>query len=798
MTTNIKNAWRNIRNHKLFSTLNIVGLAISFAVTILLLSFVQKETSFDKFHTNWEHIYRVNTQFDAEYNSSKWSRLPNAVAPAMMAEVPGVKNAARLVKRDFGAIASIRVGEESFSENSIYLSDSSLFSIFDFHFVEGNAAQIFEHPNSVVISTSTRDKFFHGESAVDRLITVNNRDTMRISGVFEDMPENSFLDCNVVYNIMDSWMGKDVYWSNSSYETYCLLDPKANPMEVEAKTDALLDKYMTQNRFLTQLFLQPLKDIHLHSSELNESYSSRSGSYSSIKLATILAIITLVIACINYMNLATARSSKNARDVGVAKVLGASSAQVAKRFYTEAALVTLIAIVIGYVLAILASPYFEHITQSQWGYQELINPTLIGITCMLWIAITLLAGSYPAFYMTRIRPLILMNQSALKNTFANGMRRVLVVAQFSASIILLSSIIVIAQQMNYISNKDLGYEPSGVLAISINSLSSRTQLQALTDEISKLAGTQDMVAAQSLMGDRESGKNVYKNVTDEKGLDISTNSVNGPIVNTFELNLLAGNDLPANLSETDTTCYVLINETVAKYLGYKNPEDAVGKPIITEMRRNNSVISGVLRDFHYTSLKQSVGGYVYYRMNRPNESQMHLFTRFQTADIGNYVASVEEVFKKNVPEGAFVYEFTDDHVAKMYKEETRTANITGLFSALAILISCLGLFGLATSTAEQRIKEIGIRKVLGSSVSGVVMLLSKDFVKLVCLSIVIATPIAWWAMNSWLADFTYRVALMWWVFAVSGCIAIIIALLTVSGQALRAALANPVESLRNE
>ncbi len=798
MTANIRNAWRNIRNHKLFSTLNIVGLAISFAVTILLLSFVQKETSFDKFHTNWEHIYRVNTQFDAEYNSSKWSRLPNAVAPAMMAEVPGVKNVARLVKRDFGAIASIRVGEESFSENSIYLSDSSLFSIFDFHFVEGNAAQIFEHPNSVVISTSTRDKFFRGESAVDRLITVNNRDTMRISGVFEDMPENSFLDCNVVYNIMDSWMGKDVYWSNSSYETYCLLDSKANPMEVEAKTDALLDKYMTQNRFLTQLFLQPLKDIHLHSSELNESYSSRSGSYSSIKLATILAIITLVIACINYMNLATARSSKNARDVGVAKVLGASSAQVAKRFYTEAALVTLIAIVIGYMLAILASPYFEHITQSQWSYQELINPTLIGITCMLWIAITLLAGSYPAFYMTRIRPLILMNQSALKNTFANGMRRVLVVAQFSASIILLSSIIVIAQQMNYISNKDLGYEPSGVLAISINSLSSRTQLQALTDEISKLAGTQDMVAAQSLMGDRESGKNVYKNVTDEKGLDISTNSVNGPIVNTFELNLLAGNDLPANLSETDTTCYVLINETVAKYLGYQNPEDAVGKPIITEMRRNSSVISGVLRDFHYTSLKQSVGGYVYYRMNRPNESQMHLFTRFQTADIGNYVASVEEVFKKNVPEGAFVYEFTDDHVAKMYKEETRTANITGLFSALAILISCLGLFGLATSTAEQRIKEIGIRKVLGSSVSGVVMLLSKDFVKLVCLSIVIATPIAWWAMNSWLADFTYRVALMWWVFAVSGCIAIIIALLTVSGQALRAALANPVESLRNE
>ncbi len=798
MTSHIKTAWRNIINNKLFSILNIVGLATSFAVTILLLSFVWKETSFDAFHSNFSNIYRVNTEFDAEYENLKTPQLPNSVAPAMLAEVTGVENTARLVKHDFGTIASIRVGDQTFPESALYLSDSSLFQFFDFQFIEGSAQHVFDHPNDIVISASTRDKIFGDRLVIDEILTINNRDTMRVAGVFQDLPENSSLDCNMIYNIMDSWMGKNVYWSNASYETYALLNPSADPQLVEKQTDALLDKYMADNRFLKRLFLQPLADVHLYSTDLHDRYTIRSGNHVTIKLAILLAAITLLIACINYMNLATARSSKNAKDVGVAKVLGATGKQVVFRFYAEAALVTLLAIIAGYGLAVLLAPFFEKITQTTWNYETLWNPQLVGITFVLWVGVTLLAGSYPAYYMSKISPLILMNKGALKNSFANRMRRILVVCQFTASIILLSSIMIIAKQMLYVQNKDLGYQPAGMLAVSINTISSTAQFQALNDGLRNLASTTSSVAAQSMMGMRESGKTVYKRVTDKNGYSVSTNSVNGPVTETLQLELLAGNDLPANLSPTDTTCYVLINESVLKYLGYANPEDAIGQPIVTEMRPTNSIISGVLSDFHYTSLKESVGGYLYYRMHRPSESQQHLFVRFQSAQVSTYLDQVAEVFKQHVPDGAFVYEFTDEHVARMYQEERRTANITGLFSGLAILISCLGLFGLASSMAEQRVKEIGIRKVLGSSINSILLLLSRDFIKLVCLSIVIATPIAWWAMHSWLADFSYRIELEWWVFGLAGLIALLIAVLTISGQALRAALANPIQSLRNE
>ncbi|MFD2743764.1 MULTISPECIES: ABC transporter permease [Sphingobacterium] len=798
MTSHIKTAWRNIINNKLFSLLNIVGLATSFAVTILLLSFVWKEASFDKFHSNFNNIYRVNTEFDAEYNNVKTPQLPNSVAPAMMAEVPGVEQTVRMVKRDFGTIASIRVGDQTFSESALYLADSSLFQIFDFQFIEGSAQHVFNHPNDIVISASTRDKLFGNRLVMDEMLTINNKDTMRVAGVFQDLPENSSLDCNMVYNIMDSWMGKDVYWSNASYDTYALLNPEADPSLVEKQTDELLDKYMADDRFLKRLFLQPLADVHLYSTDLHDRNATRSGNHVTIKLAILLAAITLFIACINYMNLATARSSKNAKDVGVAKVLGATGKQVILRFYAEAALVTLLAIIAGYGLAVLLAPFFEKITQTTWNYETLLNPQLLGMTCLLWVGVTLLAGSYPAYYMNKISPLILMNKGALKNSFANRMRRILVVCQFTASIILLSSIMIIAQQMRYVQQKDLGYQPAGMVAISINTVSSQSQLQALNEGLRSLAPTTSSVAAQSILGMRESGKTIYKRDNHKNGYSVFTNSANGPIVETFQLKLLAGNDLPEHLAPTDTTCYVLINQSVLKYLGYNNPEDAVGQPIVTEMLPNNSIISGVLSDFHYTSLKESVGGYLYYRTNGPSESQQHLFVRFQSAQVSTYLSQVAEVFKQHVPDGAFVYEFTDEHVARMYREETRTANITGLFSGLAILISCLGLFGLASSMAEQRVKEIGIRKVLGSSVTSVLLLLSKDFIKLVCLSIVIATPIAWWAMHSWLADFSYRIELQWWVFGISGLIALLIALLTISGQALRAALANPIQSLRNE
>lgn len=793
-----KTAWRSIVKNRLFSVLNITGLTVSVGVSILLTTYVIKELSFDKTHHQWEHIYRVNTQFSPEFNSVKSPKLPNSVAPAMLDHIPGVRYATRLIKDDFGATASVTVGDKSFTENSLYLADSALFKIFDFEFIEGNARQAFMNPKSIVISESTRDRLFGKRSVMNELISINNRDTLQVSGVYTDLPETSTLDCNMIYNIMDSWMGQNVHWSNSSYETYCLLDPNADPAQVENQTTALLDQYMKDYRFLTTLFLQPLSEIHLYSTDLDAGYSSRSGNHRTIKFAALLAVLTVIIACINYMNLATARSSKNAKEVGVSKVLGAGKAQIIRRFYTETALVTLISIAIGYAMAILFVPAFETLAGTSLRYSDLLSPFILIMVFVLWIITTLLSGSYPAFYMNRIGPLILMNQAALKHTFANKVRRFLVVFQFAISVILIISIVVISRQMSYIQKKDLGYNPSGIVSISIKSLERREQFMSLINDIKSASATVDAVAVQSLMGENESGKNVYKTSTDEQGLPVKTNSTNGPILKTLDLELLAGTDLPGELTSGDTTCYVLINETVAKFMGFEKPEDAIGKPIVTEMRRSSSIITGVVKNFNYSSLKETIGGYVYYRMNRPQESQRNLLVKFQAQDISAFVNQMEASFKKNVPNGAFDYRFMDDHIYRLYQDERRTANITGVFSALAIMISCLGLLGLASSTAEQRQKEIGIRKVLGASVSGIVALLSKDFVKLVLIAILIASPIAWWAMNSWLDDFAYKIAIQWWLFAVAGLAALTIALLTVSWQAIKAAVANPVDSLRDE
>jgi putative ABC transport system permease protein len=749
-------------------------------------------------YKNSKNIYRVNMQTSAQYNYKVWAQLPNSVGPSMLQNIPQVKAMTRLVKHDFGSSVSLKTDNKNFTEKGLYLADSSAFKMFDFSFIEGNARSAFSEPKSIVISQSAKQRLYGSQSAIGKLIYVNNHDTLHVSGVYKDLPANSTIDCDMVYNIMDSWMGKNVYWSNASYETYCQLQPGANTAQVEKQATALIDKNVAKkDQYFTQFNLQPLSDIHLYSADIREGYSTRMGNISTVKALIFLSLLVLLIACINYMNLATARSQKRAKSVGVNKVMGANTRQLITLFYTETAVLSLIAIVIGYMLAFIAQPIFQEVTGIFLTPSALYATPILLCLVSTWFLVTITAGSYPAFSMSGISPLVLMNKLKLKNSAADLIRKSLVVFQFASSVVLIVAVIVILEQIYYIGNKDLGYNPKGIVAVSIKAAENKQQVASLINNLRSMPNIESVSAVQTIPGDIESGRSIRKLSTDKDGYPVKTCHTDGSIVKTMQLKLLAGTTLPQTLAAGDTNCYVLINEAVLKYLGFKTPQDAIGKNVISEMS-SRSIIIGVVKDFNYQSLKNDVGAYIYYAMNNAPESMRTLLIRYNAQNLPGFIQQVQTTFKGDMPNSSFDYEFMDTHIQQLYTAEQHTARTATVFSMLAIFVACLGLFGLAAFIAEQRTKEIGIRKVLGASVPGITKLLTRDFLKLVIIAILIATPVAWYVMNQWLMGFSYRVPLSPWAFVIAGATAIVFALLTISSNAIKAAIRNPVKSLRSE
>lgn len=794
----IKIAWRSLWKNRFFSILNIFGLAISLSVAILLITYGRQELSFNKQFQKEANIYRVLLESNGENNYEKWSNLPNAVGPAMQDDIPEVKSTARLVRLDFTGFGSVRANDNNFIEKNIYLTDSSLFNLFDVEFIEGNSITAFSNPKNVVISSSKKNKMFGTEPALDKKIIINQRDTLNISGVFQDFPENSSFEGDIFLNMMDSWMGKNVHWSNASYYTFCLLSTHTDPAQIEKKATALIDKYVPKdNQYFTKFYLQPLSQVYLRSQDLRDNMSTREGNIKTVKTVFFLSFLIIMIACINYMNLATARSQKNAKEVGINKVLGAHRNQIKFRFYIETGIIAFLSITVGIILALVALSTFNHIIGSGLAVPHLFTLENIGICLTIWLIITLIGGSYPAFMMANIPSLSLMKNIITQGKIAQYLRKGLVIFQFTCSIILIIGVIIISLQMRHISKKDLGYQPTNVVTIPIRSVPSLDNLKNIKESIQKLTGTVSIATLQTFPGFSESGKTMHKPGATNEGLPINTSSSLGAVVPTLGLQLIAGKDLPGVLAPTDSTCYILINEVVAAYLGYENPSDAVGQNIPTEITPNTTIV-GVVRNFNFHSLKESIGGYMYYRMRNPNESYRYLLVRYDTQNVSSYITQIQQLFTQQVPEAAFDYQFLDEHIKKYYTAENRTNNIISTFSILTIFIACLGLFGLAAFTAQQRKKEIGVRKILGSSTFKIVQLLCGHFLSLIILSLFIAIPVAWWLFSHWLQDFNDRIAFPLWSFAIAGLFALIIAFVTVGYQALKAALINPVESLRDE
>lgn len=791
----IKIAWRSLKANRMFSFINIFGLSIGLTIAIVLFLFVTYERSYDTMYSNSENIHRVLVNTDESYDGQILSTAPAALTPVVINDIPDVKNAARMLKHGFGETAFIKVDNVNFLEKELYWSDAELFEIFDIDFIKGNPATAIQRPNTVVLSESVAKKYFGAIEPMGKTITVDNGRELEVTGVYEDFPGNSTMHCNMIASLSSMKFYKNPSWGNSSFETYLLLKENSSPAFVEQQLQTVLDKNVDAEGQWFTFSLQALKDIHLHSSDFANNYSNRIGDSKEIRNLSFLALLILLIACVNYMNLMTAKAQKRSKDVGINKTLGASSKSLILRFYAETGLVTFISLAIGVALSFLAIPIFNEVTGQHLDVSFLFSWKLIVPLTIFWAFTTLFAGSYPAFYLSGFSPKAALSSSLKSGGGVINIRKGLVILQFAASVTLIVAVLIIYQQLQFIQNQKLGYNPENTVAISIMALRGKEKTDALVQEFKALSGVSEVAMAQGFPGISVSGRMLFQNDNDQNGMQIRTNHADSEVIDLLRLNLLAGNTLPKVKLEGDTLIDVILNKKAIDYLGY-SLEEAIGKKALIGGFRNNAYIRGVVDDFNFESLHRSIGSYAFH--NAKTEGSSFALVRFNDASLSSMMTQLERTFTNIVPDSAFEYVFLDKSVEQLYSQERKTALTGVIFCGLAIFVACLGLFGLAAFTAEQRKKEIGVRKVLGASVVGITQMLSKDFLKLVGLALVIAFPLAYFLMQNWLEAFAYRIQIGWLVFVVAGLLALSIALFTVSYQAIKAAIANPVKSLRTE
>ena len=795
LTNHIELAWRNLKTNPMFSVINILGLSLGLAITILLFLFITYERSFDTNYANSDDIYRTLVKTNESYDNEVYCTSPAALAPALKADIPDVKYAARMLKHGFGETAFIKVEETNFLEKELYWCDPELLTIFSFPFLKGNSKTALNRPNTVTLSQSTAKKYFGNTDPIGKTITVDNDKELEVTGVFEDFPGNSTLHCNAIASFSSSWAAKNPTWGNSSFETYIQLNENASAAATELQMQVVLDKNVDKEGQWFSLALQPLEKVHLYSADYANSYSNRIGNIDEIQNLSFLALLILVIACVNYMNLMTARSQKRAKDVGINKTLGATSKNMIIRFYAETGLITFMALVIGVLLAVAAVPVFNLITEQQLNVSLLLSVELFVGLAIFWVITTLFAGSYPAFYLSSSSAKAILNPEFKSSKGIINIRKGLVVLQFAASVILIVGVIVIYQQLQFMQSQKLGYEPENTVAISTMGIREKGKATTLVRELKSLTNVSETALAQGFPGVIVSGRMLFKSSTDENGMQISTNRADAAAIELLQLELLAGKTLPLVKQEGDTLIDVVLNKKAVDYLGY-TPKEAIGKKVLIGGFRENASIVGVVDDFNYESLHQPIGGYAFH--NAKTEPKSFAIVRFSSASLSGIIAQLESKFKQVAPDSAFEYVFLDKNLERLYAQERKSATMGLIFCVLAIFVACLGLFGLAAFTAEQRKKEIGVRKVLGASVLNITQMLSKDFVKLVLIAFTVGFPVAYVLMNDWLQKFAYRINIEWQTFVIAGIAALLIALFTVSFQSVRAALMNPVKSLRSE
>lgn len=815
-----KIAWRGMMKNKFFSIVNILGLSVGLACCMLIALYLHYETSYDSYQKNIDNLYQVGTTNIK--NGEKDNQSPNTSPPvsaALKQEFPEIAESARLLPLFADDVNLVQYSpsngdKKSFLEGNGFLADPAFFKLFTYSFIEGNADNALINPNTIVISESMAKKIFGNEPAMDRVLHINSNMNgaydYTVKGVFRPVSSPSHINANFILSLsggdMDKYLRKqgNDFARNNMFYTYVLLKPGTSAGRLETKFPAFVKKYEASDlkrmgRDKKQ-FLTPVTAIHLSATLPSNVTPPASRTYLFV-LASI-AVFTLLIACINFMNLSTARSSKRSAEVGVRKVLGAEKGALIRQFLGESVFMTFIAFLIAVGATVLLLPLFNSVSGKQITLSFAADKPMLLYFLLMALVTGFLAGSYPAFYLSSFNPLKVLKGKLSNSLAVVAIRKGLVIFQFIISVVLIIASVVIARQMNYMRTAELGFAKDQQIIIPLRSAASKAIYSTLKNEIKSSSQVTSVGASAYYPGiGNPSDAGFYKagqSMNDAKHTRL--NYVDEDFLNTLQFKAVAGR-LFSSQFKSDTGNRIIVNETAIKELGFSSPQKAVGENISFDLqgKKYDYQVIGVVKDFHFEDMHSPVTPFGFQLLDDKNQFN-YLIVHAKAANMTPVVNMIQNEWHKYDPNEPFEYTFLDEEFQKNYTADNRLAAIVGYFTIIAIVISCLGLFGLAAFSAEQRTKEIGVRKVLGASVSvsTIVSLLSVDFLKLIIISIIIASPVAWWAMNKWLQGFAYRKPIDWTIFAYTTAIALVIGLLTIGSQALKAAIANPVKSLRSE
>ncbi len=786
-----KIAWRNLMKSKAFSFINILGLTIGITVCMMIYLFIMNEFSFDNFHKNGDKIYRVMRGVTMDGKPESVAYLSGPYEPALLNDFKGqIVSAVRVNPND----NLFTVGAQSFHEKKELDVDTNFFSFFSFPLIKGNPSTVLKDLSSVVLTETTAKRYFGSiDNAMGKIVMLNKETPLKVTGIARDVPSNSHLDFDIVTSLerrrnagfMNTWINNGLY-------TYVQLAPKVTQVQLEKQFPAFMEKYMggdfRKYGFHFTLSLTPLKDVYFENAAFD---GVKHGDKTVVYIFLSIAILILLIACINFMNLSTIRAAERSKEVGLRKVLGALRNNLVLQFIGESVLLTAISCMLSVVLLLLVMPWYNQLL----GYNLTVSwntGTIYLFLVGVILVVGFLAGSYPAFFLSAFSPIKALKGKLKLGKGGASFRQVLVVIQFSISVFLIVGTIIITKQMNYVKNKQLGYNKAQTLIVAIDNDDIYNNLNAFKTGLQNESAVQSVSAMSGEPGGFFDGHMFEVEGHNEKWM-ARTEFADFEFVKTLGLKIIAGRDFSAQFP-TDSTEAVLINKTAAAKLGW-TPQQAIGKWMLNTVRDSaKRRIIGVVNDFNFQSLKEDIDGLVI----SPSMDRRQILIKLKPGNLQSDIALVRNAYNKAAPAYPFEYKFLDQQFGELYKKDIRQQTILTVFAALAIFVACLGLFGLASFTATKRFKEIGVRKVLGSSVQNIVLLLSKDLLKPVLIATCIALPVGYWIMNKWLQNFAYRTSVNWWIFVLAASITFGIAFTTVCIKAIKAAMANPVKSLRTE
>lgn len=815
----LKIAGRNLWRSKGSSAINIFGLAIGIAACFFIFQYVYFESTYDRFNTNAENIYRVPISYSGSLsNSPATATNHSAVGPAMKADFPEVVDFVRMAPVSLFMTAYTlaykdeKGREKIYAEDNMYLADASFFKVFSYPLLSGDRKTCLTEPNSIVISASMAKKYFGDTDPMGKILDMNGSMLEKVTGVFEDIPDNSHIkfDMLVSFSSINPNYGYDD-WVRAEFYNYVVLAPGTDPKKLETKFPAFVEKYlgarMKALNFRSAFHLQPITDIHLHSNYLKEAEAN--GSEREISFLSLIGVFILFIAWINYINLSTAKSVERAKEVGLRKVIGAEKSQLITQFLIESFIINFLALLIAFVIILCCVPFVndfagKDITAGFFANGLGGKPVFWFVVLSIALVGALLVGAYPAFVLSSFIPVRVLK--GLKTHAGGGMsiRQILVSFQFILSIILIASTVVIFQQFNFMRNGKLGYQKDQVVIVKAPVAKGSVffnEFRFFKDEILKIASVKDATATTDIPGQMIRFRKSVRRANQDKRHNFETYlmEIDENFVPTYQIDLIAGkNLLSSDRTKLDSaSTKVLINEELVKALGYKSPEEAINQDIIFTWGQDfQCKVGGVMKNFHQRSFKEKFDPIIFY--SPENSDWRYISIKLNAKNPSQSLADVEKIYVKTFPGSPFEHFFLDEYFDRQYKGDSRLSNIFGLFSILAIIVACLGLLGLSSFVIKLRTKEIGVRKVLGASVVGLLVLVSKDFVKMVCIASVISIPVIYYLANNWLENYAFHITPGLSVFIIPPILLMILTLITICTQSLKTAMTNPVKSLSSE